>query len=235
MNKLIIISGGTKGIGRAIAERFAIANYDVAVCARNAQDLLEMDLNWKTKHSGSKLYTFQADLSKAVEANNFAAFVLTKTAHIDILVNNAGLFIQGDVHNAKDGDIEKQIETNLYSAFYLSKPIVAVMKQQKSGHIFNICSVASLLAYPNGGLYSISKFALYGFSKSLRHELMPYGIKVCSVIPGATWSDSWKGVDLPVERLMPASDIAEMIYASSQLTAASDVEEIIIRPQLGDL
>ncbi len=235
MNKLIIISGGTKGIGRAIAERFATSQYDVAVCARNIQQLSELEVFWDSKYTGVKLFTFRADLSIIAEAKGFADFVLSKERPIDILVNNAGLFIQGEVNNAKDGDLEKQLETNLYSAFYLTRALIGHMKERKQGNIYNICSVASLGAYPNGGLYSISKFALYGFSKALRHELMSYGIKVTAVIPGATWSDSWKGVNLPQERLMPAEDIAEMIFAASQLSAASVVEEIIIRPQLGDL
>jgi len=109
------------------------------------------------------------------------------------------------------------------------------MISEKKGHIFNICSVASITAYPNGGSYSISKFALLGMSKVLREELKASGIKVTAVLPGATWSASWAGVDLPEERLMKASDIADSIYAASLLSPAAVIEEIIIRPQLGDL
>jgi len=235
MNKFIIISGGTKGIGRAIAERFALAKYDVAVCARNAQQLSEMEIFWKSKFADVNLYTYTADLSISIEVKKFAEYVLAMKRKMDVLINNAGVFLQREAHTAKDGELEKQIETNLYSAFYLTNALIEKMKVNKSGHIFNICSVASLGYYPNGGLYSISKFALYGYTKSIRHELMSYGIKVTAIIPGATWTDSWKGVDLPQDRLMSAEDIAEMIFASSQLSAASVVEEIIIRPQLGDL
>lgn len=109
------------------------------------------------------------------------------------------------------------------------------MKSAGTGHIFNICSVASLKAYSNGGSYSISKFALYGLTQNLREELKTFGVKVTAVLPGATWSNSWAGADLPDERLMDALDIAKCIFNAAQLSPAACVEEIIIRPQLGDL
>ncbi|HNF45052.1 MAG TPA: SDR family NAD(P)-dependent oxidoreductase, partial [Ferruginibacter sp.] len=109
------------------------------------------------------------------------------------------------------------------------------MMKARSGHIFNMCSIASLNAYPNGGAYGISKYALYGFSKNLREEMKPYGIKVTHVLPGAAYTDSWSGSGIDPHRLMEASDIAEMVYAAAQLSPQACVEEIILRPQLGDL
>jgi short-subunit dehydrogenase len=126
-------------------------------------------------------------------------------------------------------------ETNLYSAYYLTRSVVPIMLPQKSGHIFNMCSIASLIAYPNGGAYSITKFALLGFSKVLREELKEKGIRVTSIMPGATWSNSWAGVDLPKERLMEAEDIASAILNAWKMGPSAVVEEVIIRPQLGDL
>jgi short-subunit dehydrogenase len=95
--------------------------------------------------------------------------------------------------------------------------------------------VASLAAYPNGGAYSISKYALLGFTKNLRRELQTTGIKVSAVIPGAAFTDSWKSSGLPAERFMEAEDIAHMIYATTQLSPQAVVEEIIMRPQPGDI
>ena len=99
----------------------------------------------------------------------------------------------------------------------------------------NSGSIASLKAYPNGGSYSISKFALAGFSQNLREELKPYGIKVTTVYPGAAYTDSWAGSGVDPVRIMEAGDIAEMVYAASRLSAQATVEEIVLRPQLGDL
>jgi short-subunit dehydrogenase len=104
-----------------------------------------------------------------------------------------------------------------------------------AGHIFTVCSIASLAAYPSGGSYSISKFALLGFTKNLRRELQPKGIKVTAVIPGAAYTDSWKSSGVPEQRLMEAEDIAKAIYHATVLSPQAVVEEIIIRPQLGDL
>ena len=109
------------------------------------------------------------------------------------------------------------------------------MVAQKSGHIFNMCSIASFTAYANGGSYAISKFALLGFSKCLRAELKDQGIRVTAVMPGATFTDSWKETTLPEERFMPSEDVANMVFASYSLSPRSVVEDIVIRPQLGDI
>jgi len=127
------------------------------------------------------------------------------------------------------------IETNLYSAYHLSRAIVPNMITNGHGHIFNMCSIASKIAYPNGGSYSISKFALLGFSKVLREELKTQNIKVTSIMPGATWSASWEGVELPESRLMQAEDIAKVVWTALEMSPSAVIEDITLRPQLGDL
>lgn len=231
----IAISGATKGIGKAIAQRFASAGFNVAVCARTPADLDQMEAEFKKRFPDSDCLFMQADMRQRSDVEAFGNAILDRWGKLDVLVNNAGVFKPGDVHTEEDGALELMVETNLYSAYYLSRLLLGNMMENKSGHIFNICSVASLKAYPGGGSYSISKFALYGFSQNLRHEMKDKGIRVTSVMPGATWSASWEGIDLPEERLMPASDIAKMIFNSWELSPQSVVEDIVIRPQLGDL
>jgi len=124
---------------------------------------------------------------------------------------------------------------NLYSAYHLTRTLLPAMIARKAGHIFNMCSVASLKAYPNGGAYSISKFALAGFSANLREEMKAFGIKVTTVYPGAAYTDSWAGSGVDPQRIMEAGDIADMILAAARLSPQATVEEIILRPQLGDL
>ena len=109
------------------------------------------------------------------------------------------------------------------------------MMKRKQGHIFNICSIAALHAYEQGGSYSITKYALDGLSVNLRHEMKGYGIKVTAVYPGAAYTDSWSSSGVSPDRIMTAGDIADMIYASARLSPQACVEEIVIRPQLGDL
>lgn len=230
-----IITGATKGLGRAIAESFAAEGLDLAVCARNAGDLLSMKQSFDRQFPDVRLLTFQADLSNKNETLAFANYVINNWGRMDVLVNNAGVFLPGEIHKEEDGILETLIETNLYSAYHLTRAVLPAMLPYASGHIFNMCSVASIIAYPNGGSYSISKFALLGFSKVLREELKDKGIRVTSILPGATWSDSWKGADLPLDRLMQASDIANAIVSAWKMSPSAVVEEIIIRPQLGDL
>src|SRR4030095_6187202 len=153
----------------------------------------------------------------------------------DVLVNNAGNFLPGSVHNEPEGTLENMIAVNLYSAYHLTRLILPQMMRNKKGHIFNLCSIASLKAYANGGAYSISKFALLGFTKNLREELKEYNIKVTAILPGAAYTDSWAASGVNPQRLMEASDIAELVYASAHLSPQACVEELIIRPQLGDL
>jgi short-subunit dehydrogenase len=109
------------------------------------------------------------------------------------------------------------------------------MMERKQGHIFNICSIASLKAYKYGGSYSITKYAMAGLSANLRDEMRKFGVKVTSVFPGAAYTASWDSSDVSPDRIMTANDIAEMIYTSANLSPQACVEEIVIRPQLGDL
>jgi short-subunit dehydrogenase len=151
------------------------------------------------------------------------------------LINNAGVFTPGMTDEEADGALEAMINTNLYSAYHLTRAILPKMKSVKKGYIFNMCSIASLTAYANGGSYSISKFALYGMTKVLREELKKDNIKVTAVLPGATFTSSWAGVDLPEERFIKSEDVADLIWATYSLSDRTVVEDLLIRPQLGDL
>ncbi|MBK8515548.1 MAG: SDR family oxidoreductase [Saprospiraceae bacterium] len=230
-----IISGGSKGIGKAIAMKFLENGYNVAICGRNEGALNQFKSDALELSYTSDILTFVTDISRPEGVKSFAKACLKKYKTIDILVNNAGIFIPGKITEEKSGKLEKMMETNLYSAYHLSREIIPYMKDSSKPHIFNICSIASIIAYPNGGSYSISKFAMLGFSKVLREELKPMGIKVTSILPGATWSDSWLGAEIPYERIMEAKDIADTVWSAYQLGPSSVVEEIILRPTQGDL
>lgn len=233
----IVITGASKGFGKAIAEQFAgdKQGHTLLLCARNKTELEEAGLRLQGRFPRSTIKTLPCDVSKKEELIHFSNWILQQVNKIDVLVNNAGQFIPGSVYNEEEGALEKMIETNLYSAYHLTRFLLPVMMEKRSGHIFNMCSIASLKAYHNGGAYSISKFALAGFSRNLREELKPFGIKVTAVYPGAAYTGSWSGSGIEPSRLMEAQDIAKMIYASSFLSVQACVEELIIRPQLGDL
>lgn len=232
--KTIVVTGGTKGIGKSIIELFAAHHFNIITCARKTEDLEHLRDEIQRKFPKISFKYLKADLSLKSDIEKFIEFVKIDAKDVDILVNNAGVFIPGQVHTEEEGVLEKMIETNLYSAYHLTRGLIDIIKGQK-GHIFNICSTASITPYINGGSYCISKFALLGFTKVLREEMKEFGVRVTAILPGATYTASWEGADIPEERFMKAEDVAKVIYASYNLSETSVVEEILLRPQLGDL
>jgi short-subunit dehydrogenase len=230
----IIITGASKGIGFAIAKIFGREGHTVLLCSRGEKALYDAVAELQTQYPDATVKGLPVDMGVKEEVQAFANWCLQQGTP-DVLVNNAGQFIPGAIHEEEEGLLEHMINTNLYSAYHLTRALVPAMIEAGRAHIFNICSIASLHAYANGGSYSISKFALLGFSKNLREELKPKGIKVTAVMPGATMSNSWDGFEIDPQRIMEANDIAAMVYAASQLSAMAVVEDIVLRPQLGDL
>lgn len=231
--KTAIITGITQGIGRAIAEKLLREGFYVIGCARNVADLAAMEAEWNI--SGKILQTHVVDVADPFRVKAFAEAILDAGKFPEILVNNAGTYAPGTLADEPEGQLEKMLAVNLYSAYHLTRALLPAMKSQGRGHIFNLCSIASLQAYPNGGAYSISKYALLGFSDNLREELKPTGIRVTAICPGAVWSRSWEGAGVDSGKLIAASDIAEMIWSAYNLSPAACLERIVVRPQGGDL
>jgi short-subunit dehydrogenase len=230
-----VITGATQGIGKAITEKFLEEGCSVAICARSSDDLVRVKTEWQDRFPEASIMAMTADLSQKEQVTAFASAVLTAFETVDVLVNNAGLFFPGKLAEEPEGQLEELMSVNLYSAYHLTRALLPAMKERQSGHIFNLCSIASLKAYENGGAYSITKYALLGFSENLRFELMPHRIKVTALMPGATWSRSWSSSGIPQERLMKAEDIAAMVWAAYQLSPQACVESITIRPLAGDI
>jgi short-subunit dehydrogenase len=213
----VVITGASKGIGQAIAEKFASHGHHLFLCARKEAALYKTMEALQKKYPAAIIKAKPFDISRKEEAKAFGVWCLEYGVP-DIVVNNAGAFEPGTVHNEADGLLESQLATNLYSAYHVTRTVLPWMMERHSGHVFNICSIAGLKAYENGGAYSISKFAMDGFSKNLREEMKPFGIKVTTVYPGAVLTDSWGNFD-----------------NSRNLSKGACVEEIVMRPQQGDL
>lgn len=234
-NKLIVVTGGSRGIGKAIIHKFAAHGFDVITCSRKEDDLAKLKEEVKQSANDIDVHTMQADLSQRSDVDKFGEFVNSFQSPLDVLVNNTGVFIPGEVHSEPEGNLELMINTNLYSAYYLTRSIIPGMLENGSGDIFNICSVASIMPYANGGSYSISKYAMYGMTKVLREEMKNRNIRVTAVLPGATLTSSWDGVDLPESRFIKSEDVADAIYGVYSLSKNTVVEDILIRPQEGDI
>jgi short-subunit dehydrogenase len=230
-----VITGASRGIGKALAQTFALHGYNLLLCSKTESHLLETINELKAAYPAVSVEGKAMDLGKKEEARLFGEWVLNNSDTVDVLINNTGTFIQGNVSDEPDGALETMLEVNLYSTYHTTRTILPRMKARKSGHIFTICSIASLAAYPGGGAYGISKYALLGFTRNLRSELKEHGIKVTAVIPGAVYTDSWRGSGVAESRIMETADITRMIFAASQLSPQAVVEDIVLRPQLGDL
>ncbi len=235
MKKLAVITGGTKGIGRALVESFAADGFSIVTCSRNEEDLTALKKEILTVYPNIDFFFHQADLSKKAEVLSFASMVKETNVPVEVLINNSGLFIPGQIHAEEEGALESMIETNLYSAYHLSRALLPNMMERKKGHIFNMCSTASIIPYTNGGSYCIAKFAMLGMSKVLRAELKTYDIRVTSIMPGATLTASWEGTELPEDRFMKSEDVADTVMAAYHLSDRAVMEEVLLRPQLGDL
>lgn len=229
-----IITGASRGIGKAVAHIFALHGYNLLLCAQNEQVLLATVEELQTQFPAVSINAKAMDLGIKQQAQLFGEWAAATADTIDILVNNAGTFLPGTIVDESDDILEKTMAVNFYSAYWITKAVLSKLIAQQSGHIFNMGSIAGLQAYPNGGAYSISKAALMAFSKNLRHELKLHGVKVTTVIPGAVYTDSWAPFVGP-ERIMEAGDIAQLVYACSRLSPQAVVEELVVRPQLGDL
>ncbi len=231
------MTGGSKGIGRAVVTRYLRAGYPVATCARSATDLATLTFELRAELPAAVLYTLPADLSHAEDCARFTDFVLGLQLPIEVLVNNAGAYLPGRLQDepADGSQLRRMLAVNLLSAYDVTLALLPQFITQRRGHIFTICSTASITPYPNGGSYGIAKHALLGFTKNLREELKPAGVRVTAVLPGPTLTASWDGVDLPRERFVQADDVAEAVFSAYSMSAHAVVEELLIRPQLGDL
>ncbi|MEM6807226.1 MAG: SDR family oxidoreductase [Bacteroidota bacterium] len=229
MNRKIFISGASKGIGLAIARKFYQENFEVIICARGKESLEA------AKSEMPNLHTFVCDMSDKDAVKALGKTLNDQFGRLDILINNAGVFMPGQIHSEEDSTYETMMRTNIDSAYYMTKALLPAMLEEKKGTIVNMSSVAGIKPYEYGGSYGISKYAMLGFSKNLREELKPHNIRVISLMPGATLTPSWDGFDAPEERFIPAEDIAAIVWNACSLSERTVIEDIVVRPALGDL
>ncbi|WP_316750859.1 SDR family oxidoreductase [Pedobacter gandavensis] len=223
-----VITGATKGIGKAIAIKLAENGYNLAICARNALELeaFSADLSY----TGVSVFTFVADLGNKAEVAAFCDAVKGEYASIDVLVNNAGVYLPGSMLDEVDDSFENQLNLNLLAPYYLSKYFGKIMRNQQSGHIFNICSIASKEIIPNAGGYCVTKSALLSLNDVCREELSKYNVKVTAILPGSTLTASWEGTEIPAERFVQPEDIAAAIHTVLNLSAGVNVDEVTLKP-----
>jgi NADP-dependent 3-hydroxy acid dehydrogenase YdfG len=232
---VVLITGASQGIGAAIAVVFAreIPGVRLALVARNERNLATVAK--ACAKLGATAEIFRCDVSDEASVAAMAAAVAKKFRGVDVLINNAGKFTGAPFVELSVADFDRMISANLRSVFLVSRAFVPAMIARGCGDIFNMSSIAGLIAYPGGAGYTSAKFGVTGLSKVMRAELRDKGVRVCCVHPGATVSPSWAGSGVAPARLMPAEDVARAFLDVYRLSRRTVVEEIVLRPQLGDL
>ncbi len=183
MPQTILITGASSGIGRATARLFAERGWNVAATARTPQTLADL------RTSDGRVRTYELDVTDALSVASACALIETDFGGIDVLLNNAGYGLFGPFETATESQIEKQFETNLFGAFRVTRHALPLLRASGGGTVINITSIGGLVAFPLNSLYHATKFALDGFSESLRYELAPQGIRVKVVAPGGVKTD----------------------------------------------
>ena len=234
MNFTAVVTGASKGIGFSVAKRLAEAGFSLFIVGRDNDRLV--DAKSQLLLAGApEVYTFAGDLSNSAVAKQCVSVIANTWESITVLVNNAGVFLPGTMMEEEEGQFETLMTTNMNSAYHITKGLWTLLKKSPRAHVFNMCSIASITAYAAGGSYSVSKFAMLGFSKSLRLEGMPHGVRVTAILPGATLTESWAGVDLPSTRFIQPEDVANTLYSAFLINENTVMEEVILRPILGDI
>lgn len=231
MKSVAIISGGSRGIGFAVAQQLILDGFFVHIIGSNLENLKQAVAQLGADNAQSSL----CDMSSPKEVISLSQNLSSLYPQLQILVNNVGAFLPGAMMDEPSGQWEKEWELNVSSAYHLTRGLWSNLKATSRSHVFNMCSIASIVSYSAGGTYAVTKHALLGFSKSLREEGRPYGIRVTSLLPGATLTDSWAGVDLPKERFMSAESVAKVLSVAYQINEDTQMEEVLLRPIQGDI
>lgn len=231
MKPVAIISGGSRGIGFSIAQQLIQDGFFVHLIGSNQENLQKATLELGDANVKYSI----CDMSIPTEVISLSNNLSELYPNIQILVNNVGVFLPGDMMNEPIGQWDKLWDLNVSSAYHLTRGIWDNLKNTHRAHVFNMCSIASIVSYSAGGTYAVTKHALLGFSKSLREEGRPLGIRVTSLLPGATLTDSWAGVDLPKDRFMSPNSVAKVLSLAFQINSDTQMEEVLLRPIQGDI
>lgn len=229
MQQSIAISGGSRGIGRAVAEKFAGQGFTTAIAARDAAELAQLQVHWRLHFPQSQLLVWPADLSTAAGVNIFAEGVRTALGSPGLLLHNVGSFAVGGI--AEGGDpLAALLAINVLAADRLTRQLLPAMRQAGGGHIMTIGSVAVLDNPVGVENYTISKYALQAWHQSLERQLSGTPIRTTLLHPGATYTSSWEGEEIDAAQLLRPQQVAEAVWQAWE--AGGSLRELVLRPTL---
>ncbi|MDD3636375.1 MAG: SDR family NAD(P)-dependent oxidoreductase [Bacteroidales bacterium] len=238
--KTAIITGATSGIGQAAALKFAANGWQLVVTGRRAEKLRSLQHEIQEKFDATVICLTQ-DVRHPGSGDELKKMLSEKQIKPDLLINNAGLAAGLlPLHNSEISDWEQMIDTNIKGLLYVSKSIASMMVEQGFGHIINIGSIAGKEAYPGGNVYCATKHAVDGLTKAMRMDLLPFGIRVSQVAPGAVETEfslvRFKGDQQKAKNVykgfkpLTAEDIADAIWYVANVPAHVNINDLLIMP-----
>jgi 3-oxoacyl-[acyl-carrier protein] reductase len=226
--KNAIVTGGTRGIGFAIAKALAAAGAGVAICGRG-HTTVENAVTQLSKQSKSKVVGKPADVRSSTEVMSLFQFVDRELGGLDILVNNAGIGVFKSTADLSVEDWTKTLETNLSGAFYCSKEALPRMRNRGAGYVIHISSLAGKNAFAGGAAYNASKFGLNGFSEAMMLDHRYEDVRVSCVMPGSVNTEFGMG-DAGAEWKIAAEDIAEIVLMLLKTPVRTLISRVEVRP-----
>lgn len=228
--QVIAISGGSRGIGLAIAKRFAENGWQVAIAARSAAALTQLQEEWEA-NGWSPLLTFAGDLSQAKDCQAWGIYLQEHCSQLDALVHNLGIFAPGTLLEGPDNQLEHFLATNVLSAHYLTRACLPLLKKPAFANILTIGSVASTDWPTELAAYALSKHTLEAWHRQLRKELAETNIRTALLRPGATFTSSWDGIAIDPNLLLDADSVAALAAQLILLPPNEILEEVCLRPR----
>jgi 3-hydroxy acid dehydrogenase/malonic semialdehyde reductase len=240
-NKIIMITGATSGIGKAIAVKFAKNGYDLIITGRRKERLVALEKELISKNKNIKVLSLNFDVRKWIEVKEILGSLPPEWKNIDILVNNAGLAVGfGHIDTGDVDDWERMIDTNIKGLLYITRMISPLMISRGVGHIFNMASIAGKNVYENGNVYCATKHAVDALSRSMRIDFLKHNIKVTNIAPGMVETEfsvvRFKGDTEKAKNFyngikpLTGDDIADVIYYCASLPPHVCLNDVVITP-----
>jgi len=233
--KVALISGASRGIGRAIARKLASKDAKIVAVARNSNSLKE--LGRALSEFNSESMALPCDITQLDDCTHVVQETIKRLGKIDILVNNAGVGYSGIIAESNPAEVEEMFKVNLFGCYYMTRLVLPHMIQHRSGDIVNVGSIAGLKYSPGFAVYSATKFAIRAFTEALRNEVQDYDIRVALINPGITRTSFYKSFakhksPVPVDKgdMLSPEDIAEAVYFMLTQPKGVALNEITIRP-----